>query len=184
MNQTSIGNLLINRAIERLIADLQTLVDESDVTRANTVRHGFLQDDPTTGTGITVMVYSNDPTAPGAWEHSVTGIGQDMNVGNSKYSYDVWGNELWYYRFSCFMKMFYKQTLSREKSVEYTHLILSRAQVALKNMLNPTSVEQDSFGNCALNVFPVRSEVTLTGGPGQFIGNAKIFFQVLVGLNF
>jgi hypothetical protein len=182
ISDTSIINMILDRSVERLLAALETSLSALDEAGAFLVRQGSLQEDPTRG--VSVLCNANDPQNPGAWEHTIAAIGEGLGLNeNRKNAYELGDGSMWYYRFSTQMKMFWKSTHERGEAINMSHVVLSRACHALTQMLTPESVGPDSFDAYAIQPYVARSEVLQKGGPGQFISEARILWQVLVGVN-
>lgn len=169
MTYTSIINLVIDSVNQHLLEVLQTDLETSDTTRANTVRLGAFQADPTVGTGITVMTYCNDPDSD-EWEHEC-------------YDYELGGPEMWWRRFTVKISQFYGQNVKdRMEGNALASSVLTRTEAALSRW-RPNGVGPDSEGEVPVELQVKYSRNKAGGAPGSFIYRGVIFFQVRTDKN-
>lgn len=175
----SIISLIVERTVSDLIDELQSVVSSADDSRAFLVRRGWLQDDPTPG--INVLVFANDPFSPGSWEHTSAAM-EKAGIGLGQVATEIGGGSLFYRRFTIQLKLFWKPSHTREDAERLSHVVLSRAERQIDRLIRRgLPIGPDTFGEVALDAFPMRSEMTQKGGPGQFISEGYIRFMVLTG---
>lgn len=178
---TSLSSAITERLIERLTASMRTMLDKSDRVRAFVVRDGRLQDSPTQQSGVSIMVYPNDPESPGSWQHSIMSMGQRLGIRGEDDPFELGGGARWYRRFTVVITMFWGGAITRSESRELSNVAMSRSEHALQEALYPDSVGPDTFGEEAIAIYPVRSEITVKGGDGSHIDIVKIYVMVLTG---
>ena len=173
MADTSILNLIIDAAIDKLVEDLSTNI--SDETKAGLIRDGRLQDDPTQY-GITVLAYPNDPYDE-TWIHTVAKGKEHNLLGLDVPPYEIGGGEMWWRRFTAQLVMFFEPDVNRHEARMRAMVVLSRAEWSLSNL----SIGDlgDTFGERGHKVFVVRSYTRHSGGTGTYIWKGMVNFVAL-----
>lgn len=175
----SLVNMVIESVNTYLTEVLQTNIDTDDATRAGLVRPGLLQDDPTRPK-VSVLTFPNDPSVEGGWRNEIVvpnGNGADYNPP----PYELGGGEMWYYRFTTELDLFWRPKVKRDEARVLASIVLSRASRAIS--LAPIASGEDDFGETPIQLRLMKSELVQGGGEGQFIFYGKLFWQCLVGRN-
>jgi hypothetical protein len=175
-------NLALDALVDALRLELVTNVPVDDVTRAETVREGRLQDNPTKGTGINVLVYTEDEKEPDElWV-------KDDDIGIDSNTYTMGGGEVISSKFRLHIVCHYKGLTGddgRKQARETTYLIIERCRKAIREMDMPvdpdTGTTRDSFGNTAILVQTTDYYMDEQGGSGHFIwrGELKLRFMIV-----
>lgn len=172
---SNIFDLVIDAVNSRLLIDMQSLIDETDIARAGLVRAGVLQDNPLKF-GVSVLTHPNDISDPKSWPHAVVS-GAGEKLGLQSYPYEIGGGEMWYRRFSTQIEQFWKAGTPRESARRFSGTVLSRAEHAIKNA--NIAVGADSFGETPIAVYLSSSYNSEGGGGNQFIWRGFIWWQCL-----
>lgn len=180
---TSVLNTIIEYANDGLVTQLKDLIGDDDYAKSMLVRVGQLQDDPTTnlnllGASITVLTMMGDHDDPDKWVNTVLG-GPGQEIRFDANPYEIGGGEIWWRRFTTKISQFWPETFTREQARQWGHEVLSRAEYAIKHA--PLVGATDDYGECATEIKVVYSRNLEEGGPGQFIWQAKIWWQVMTG---
>jgi len=178
-----IVSILCDTLVTELVTYCQTNVSEDDPTRAVLVRGGRLQEDPTKNV-VQALVHGNDPEAPEKWEHTI--ITQDLTkfltggMAQVMGMYEVGGGEQWWRRFTVELQMFWKaKKLNRNQARDAAHLVLGRAEAAIKQSTSALAAQADEFGEQAWGVYVRRSRCLERGGPPKdWIWNARIWIEI------
>lgn len=166
----SISDTLSTALADRLEAKL--LTDVSDETKADLVRQGRLQDDPTL-TPITILVHPGDDTWPTDIydQRAYSGI-----VLPSAYEMDGTANH--YLRAFVIELSVFLEGVSNRQSARATALtVLSRAEHAIFTMSVPST--RDDFGELASMVQIAESYMREGGGEDVSIWRGAILVEFL-----
>jgi len=163
-----------------LVAGCQTAVDDDDDSKALLVRAGRLQQDPTKNY-VNILIHPNDPDDMDSWVHepigkNITPLDQNMPMG----MYEVGGGEQWWRRFTVELKIFFNQkSLTRTQARDYAHLVLGRAEEAIKEGVSTLSALADDWGEQSWGIYIMKSRCVERGGPTKdWIWDGKIWLQV------
>jgi len=172
----ALKNMLFDGVVAGLNTALITNVPEADPTRATLVRAGKLQKDPTTGTGINVLVWTSedDDTL------------YTSQAGLKSPVYEIGGGAFYMLKFQLELVFHYKGLRGddgRSESRESAHVILSRIRYALQTMPIPThpttGLVADDFGETAIEIEISKMNLKEGGGDGHFIWRGTLDFGYL-----
>lgn len=163
---TSILNTLQEAAIDRLSERLIT--DTPDSTQAGLIREGLLQDDPT-DTQINLLIHPGDKD----WKHEL----YVTQHGISSPYYEIGGGSTWMRRFTVEFQLFFDGEDDRSVARTKAHVVLSRAEHALKTMTVPA--DQDDFGEAGFLIQVRDSYLEESGGEGTFIWRGEIRIEFM-----
>jgi hypothetical protein len=179
-------SLLVDALETVLTAGCKTAVDESDDSRAFLVRAGRLQADPTTNV-VSILIHPNDPEDPDGWKHAI--ITENPTAMQNPWGeaafrvpmgmYEIGGGEHWWRRFTIELQMFWmNKALTRSEALALSHLVLGRAEEAIKEGINTFGACQDEWGERPWGVFVKSSRCLERGGPDtDWIWNGRIWVQ-------
>lgn len=180
--EVSLKNLIVDGVVNILQSRLIDDVDEDDVSRATTVRAGKLQQDPTTGTGINVLVWPEEDSKP---DILFTRHAQ-RDSGLHTPSNEVGGGSYFYRRFRIYLLFHYKgyrgtdgrndaRTISQVIQARIVHLLLERN--VHEYIQHPdTLAPSDDFHETAIEVQVDDMFLRESGGDGHFIWKGEIAF--------
>lgn len=178
--QSALDYMIMTFIDDNLVEDLQTSIPEEDITRANIVRAGPLQADPTVPK-VSVMSYPNDRADPEGWVHEVVPGGTPNQATKDPPSYQIGGGEMWYRHFTVEISMFFPPTIQgREESLNLATIVLARAERTLQ-LLN-MGLGPDDFGHLAVDLRVMKSNLQVGGGPDGptlKVYRGKIWYRVL-----
>ena len=172
----SLTYMLIQHINNNLEQDMQTNIPVNDPTRANLVRPGLLQDDPTIAR-INVLTYANDPDDELGWLHGVIPGGTPNQTTQDPPSYQIGGGEMWYRRFKTMIEVFPSPKVDRQGALQLASVVLARAERTLT--LLDMNIGTDDFGESAIDLRVMKSGLIFGGGEGQFIHICNIWYQIL-----
>lgn len=176
----SLVNMVIESVNSHLTDVLQDHVELDDPTRAGLVRGGLLQDDPTIPK-VSILTFPNDSDQEDKWLNEIV-VRNGNSADYNPPPYEIGGGEMWYYRFTTALEMFFLPKVNRDNSRVYSSIVLSRAKRAIAQA--PIGLlGTDDFGETPIQMYTVASRLTQGGGEGEFIWHAKIWWQVLVGVD-
>lgn len=169
-----------------LLAACQTAVDETDDTRAHTVREGRLQSDPTTNV-VSILIHPNDPEQPDKWAHEVvrnniTALSNPWGDADFRIPsglYEIGGGEFWWRRFTVHLQMFWMEKgLTRNQALDYSHLVLGRAEEAIKEGAATFGALQDEWDEQVWGWYVRKSRCVERGGPpNDWIWDGKLWLE-------
>lgn len=187
MAEIAIGNMIIDHVVDRL----QTrLIDEvTDETQASVVRAGKLQDDPTRGNGINVLIWPSEDLNP---DEIYT---PERKEGILSPTYEVGGGSFYMRRFEIQMIFHFRGLRGEEGRIEArqnAQVLLSRIRHTLLSMnssqstsasdlpLHPVTMQpKDDFGETAIMLQIDEFYLSEGGGTGHFIWKGQIKFSFL-----
>lgn len=154
------------------------------ITKGGTVKKGLLQDDPTQGTGINILVHVNDPN-DSEWKHTtpekagIPGFDNDtiFEIGGCG-----GGSSLLVRRFLVELRCFYPRSVrrtkvTREDANRATHTIISRVEKGILEA--PLPATPDDFGEVALQNFVHTTWAQEAGGEGSYQWYGYVRFQTM-----
>lgn len=179
---TTINTMIVDAMVANLRESLIVGVSNPD-ERADTVRAGKLQADPTKGSGITAMVWPADNGEP----DSLYVPGEQKGVYGPTYT----GSDgtLQIHRFEVGIRVFTKSRgdEGREYARERSHVVMARARYALRKMpmpQHPTLPQaEDDFSEAAILVQVRQWPGQEAGGTGMFIWSFKVLVEFLTEQN-
>ena len=173
---------ILSGALEALlVAACQTAISDDDDSKALLVRAGRLQEDPTKNF-VNVLIHPNDPDDMDEWVHEVIGknITPYSDHGFPIGMYEIGGGEQWWRRFTAELKIFYNQkSLTRTQARDNAHLVLGRAEEAIKEGISALAASPDTWGEQAWGAYVRRSRCVERGGPTKdWIWDGKIWVEI------
>lgn len=176
----AIHNMLIDGVLDELETALITDIDSEDPTRANVVRAGRLQADPTQGTGINVLLWPEDDNNP---DELYTNDKQDGLIAPT---YEIGGGASHMLRLKLYLLFHFKGYRGEDGRIEartLAYIIQSRIRNVLHTMDIPThpttGQPKDDFGEVAIELQVEESWMREGGGSGNYIWSGEISFGFL-----
>jgi hypothetical protein len=174
---TQVVNLILDKIVEHLTLVMQTEVDVDDLTYADTVKKGLLQE-PKLAKNVGLGVSGGDHEDPEYMDGIVT-LGDMKNIGFMVEPREVGGGQLWWrrgvIRVECF---FVRERLEEEEAFAAGYDILGRVESTLET-INMVGV-MDDFDERAIKLFCTGNTYFESGGrPRTFIFRGKVFWQCL-----
>lgn len=187
MAEIALGNMIIDHVVQRL---QERLIDDvTDETQASVVRAGKLQDDPTRGNGINVLIWPSEDEDP---DELYT---NERKEGFLSPTYEMGGGSYYMRRFEIQTIFHFRGLRGEEGRIEArknAQVILSRIRHTLLSMnssqstsasdlpLHPTTGQpKDDFGETAVFVQIDEFYLSEGGGTGHFIWKGAIKFSFL-----
>lgn len=173
-------NMLIDGIVDALTVDLVTNIVDGDLTKANVVRAGRLQADPTRGTGINVLVWPDEDSNPNELYTN------DKQAGILAPTYEIGGGAFFMQRFRLNLLFHFKGYRGEDGRVDARNLayvILARIRKTLHTMnmpLHPDTLQpKDDFGEIAIELQVDEFWMREGGGSGNYIWTGEIAFGFL-----
>jgi hypothetical protein len=180
--EVALKNLTVEGVVSILQQRLIDDVDEDDPSRATTVRAGKLQQDPTKGTGINVLVWPEDEPKPDILftRHAQRDSGIHMP------SNEIGGGHYFYRRYRIYLLFHFRgyrgedgrtdaRQISQVIQARIVHLLLSKT--VDEYIQHPTSfAPSDDFNETAIDVQVDDMWLRESGGDGHFIWKGEIAF--------
>jgi len=175
----AVKNMLMDQLTTHLQQMLITNVD--DETRANVVREGKLQQDPSPTSGINVLIYSETEEDPDviAEKGEMRGIVSPVH--------EVGGGTFYYYRFRIKFDMHFigqSGDDGRSESRRRAYIVVARTKHAIRTLQMPTHPDTgslaDDFGEMAILVSVDEHDIRPSGGQNRFIWRGWMDFGFLI----
>jgi len=183
MADSAISDVIIDAIVSGLTSRLSTEIPEADVTRANKVQGGKLQENPV-GYTISVTAHIGDPDELGDdWADEVA-LPDDPHIPHLAFM-EVGGDYSgihWWRKGVVKIEVFFVRNpeLSRDESREKANIVRARAERLLGEGNGAIGVGLvDSFGEQTIVFYPTKSHAREAGGPRQFIWHIKIWWKAL-----
>jgi hypothetical protein len=177
----AIDNMLIDGLVAELVDKLITVIPDGDPTKANVVRAGKLQNNPTKGTGINVLVWPEEESKPGKLHTN-----RESAKGIVSPVYEIGGGAFYSHPFRIYLLLHFKAYRGDEGRIEartQAYVLLSRIRKTLHMMALPTNPNtgqpKDDFGESAIEIQIDDFWMREGGGDGQFIWRGEISFFFL-----
>lgn len=183
MTVYELHNMMVDHTVDALKIALIDEIDAEDPTRATVVRAGKLQQNPTAGTGVNVLVWPSDDSDP-----DELFIGKDTH-GLHGPTYEIGGTAYFMMRFRI-ETLFHFRGLQgdegRDEARERAQVIHGRIrktllQMNLRNLpVHPVTLRAtDDFGQTPVAVEIKKYHQTEGGGKGHFIWTGSMTFGLL-----
>jgi hypothetical protein len=176
-----IKTMILERFLESLTQALITDIPDDDPTKADIVKIGRFQDDPTRYP-ISISISPGDPEDPAYRDGIVTlqnGQQSSQNIGFYVDAREIGGGEYWYRRgvlqVQChFVLSRYPETTA----LTHAHTVLGRVLYTLENTY--VADLTDEFGEHAVVPFVYGNTFFESGGPpADYIWRGKVLWSVL-----
>lgn len=173
--------MIVNDILDALVvnatAKLITLYPESDLARADVVKKGLFQDNPTRK-NIYVAFQGGDHEDP-KYKDGIVSIEDMDNVNYDVPAREVGGGVMWWRRGVAQIGVY--NIIERKNEVEaheIAYTFLGRVVEAIET--TPLPVSADAFGEKAIQIIVSSSSFFQSGGPpASFIFRGKVYWQVL-----
>ena len=174
---TQVVDLILDKIVERLTLVMQTNIDPTDITYADIVKKGLLQENKAKrniGIGVTGGDHDDPEYTDGIASLSkLPEIAMDLPIR------EIGGGQMWWrrgvIRVECF---FIREKLEEDAAFVAAYEVLGRIMANLES-INFTGVV-DSFDERALKLFCYGNTFFESGGaPKSFIFRGKVFWQVM-----
>jgi hypothetical protein len=179
---------IVTLLTDAIIADLTDALNQPDNSGSTLVRLGPLQEDPENYKNP-ILVYENDPLQPDSWPHEQ----YREPLPNSPFTtrlfpgnFEIGGTELYYRRFLIELNLYLtRKGLNRSEAKATIDLVHGRCVNALRMSTRIPGLADEFKERVAMppRNGVVKSRMLLKGGPPtDWIGDGKIWFQVLTSL--
>jgi hypothetical protein len=172
-----IVKLILDRFNETLTRALITDIPTDDLTRANIVKIGRFQDDPTRYP-ISVAISPGDPEDPNYRDGIVT-LEQMHDIGFEVPAREIGGGSYWWRRGVLRLQCHF--VLARHSEIDaltYAHSVLGRIEYTMDNTYLADLT--DEFGEHAIVPFTYGNTFFESGGPpADYIWRGKVLWSVL-----
>jgi hypothetical protein len=172
-------NMLMDQLTLYLTQEMTTNV--TDDTQAEVTREGKLQQDPTSGTGINILIMTEDEVDPDElWT-------LENAEGLRAPAYEIGGGPTFYYRFRLKYTMHFRGLQGsdgRSEARARAYTVLGRSKKAVLMMplpINPTTNSpRDDFNESVFDVQIDEHELRTSGGNNHYIWKGWMNFGYLV----
>lgn len=165
-------NILLDGIIAELQVALQDEIDPEDPTYVTTVREGRLQDDPGRGTGLNVLVWTEDDE-PAQGDELWT---RETAEGLHSPIYEIGGGAYYMMRWRIYLIFHFAgltgdegRETARTRAWIVTHRILHRLFTMPIPTHPITGQPKDDFGNVAIDIQIPTWFLRESGGSGRYI---------------
>jgi len=167
-----IVNLLLGKMVEHLTATMQTPISEDDVTYADIVKKGLLQENKAKK-NIAIGVTGGDHDDPEMTDGVVT-LGKHPDIGFMLPPREIGGGQMWWrrgvIRVECF---FIREKLEEDEAFDAAYEVLGRLMGNLETV-NLSGLTDDK-GERAIKLFCFANTFFESGGaPKSFIFRGKV----------
>jgi hypothetical protein len=172
----SLLNLIIDRLLEWLTDNLMTDVEDVE-TRAGIVKSGRLNDDPSIGV-INVMIRPGGKDFP----HILNASEPD---GITAPAYEMGGGGVAYKRrrFMVMVDMFFDAEPQERVAQAKANTVMSRLEYFIQTM-PLQDLSRDDFGETALTVNYLESQLLQSGGEGTYLFDGRVVFEYLTSTDY
>lgn len=170
--------LILDKIVERLIADCQTDVPEDDVTRADVVKKGLLQDNRVRK-NIEIAVEPGNHEDPN-YIDGIVSLEELKNIALDVPPREIGGGELWWRRGVVRIEAFFIQEgLTEDEAFVAAYQVLGRVQNNIQ-LIDMTGVVDD-WGERAIKILTYANTYFESGGAKQkqLIFRGKVFWACL-----
>jgi hypothetical protein len=165
---TSIDDIAIDAIVEQLRKKMNEEVADTSY-HVETLRGGRLQNDPTRGTGLSILVH---------FDVEGNQLTEDTNRSGRLVAppYMLGGGHHFMHRYRVEVKFFIKER-DREAARRKALLLFNRTRNAVYHM--PLPLEKDDFGECVVALQPREFFIKENGGQGQFNWEGEVLVEFL-----
>lgn len=172
-----IVNMILDRLVEQLTYVCQTNVGPEELTYADTVKKGLLQESKTTK-NVSLGVTGGDHDDP-MYSDGIVTLEKLPNIAMNVSAREIGGGQMWWrrgvVRVECF---FVKEKLTEIEAHEAAYDVLGLVSSAIETV--DLSGLTDDFGETATNMFCFGNTYFESGGPPKsFIFRGKVLWQCL-----
>jgi hypothetical protein len=170
-----------NMILDHLEAELfRVMIDElpaNDPTRLSVIRPGKLQQDPTPGTGLNVLIFAVNETMPFQLHSDNVQDGLQSPVA------EIGGG--WFYKhpYELRFMLHFRGESDRTAARTKAQIVFARAKWALSKMQMPvhpvTGLSRDDFDEVIIELQISKGWLNESGGPQHFIWRGSLFFEFL-----
>ena len=159
-----VTDLVLHKAKDHLIATMQTPFDQTDLTRANEIKIGRFQQDPTKPCVWLSISYGDDQD-PNLLDCNTSVVSKHKdNTGLNIPGYAIGGGSIWWrsfqVRFGCY---FLNKNINEETAQTLASEVLGRLLESLST-LNVAGIV-DSYGERAIYAVTYGNTMSESGGP-------------------
>lgn len=174
---TMVVNLVLDAIVTHLTKVMQTDVDEDDVTYADIVKKGLLQENKTKK-NIGIGVSGGDHDDPEYLDGIVT-LAKMPNIAMTVPAREIGGGQIWWrrglVRIECF---FIRERLTEDEAFIASYEVLGRVLNNIENV-NLSGIV-DSYDERAIKLFCLGNTYFESGGaPKSFIFRGKVFWECM-----
>jgi hypothetical protein len=174
---TQVIDLILDKIVAKLTEVMQTNVDTTDITYADLVKKGLLQE-PKLTKNVALGVTGGDHDNPDYMDGIVT-LEDMQNIGWTASAREVGGGQLWWrrgvVRVECF---FVRERLEEPAAFQAGYEVLGRVEANIEN-INLSGVVDD-FDERAIRLYCIGNTFFESGGkPKTFIFRGKVLWQCL-----
>ncbi len=173
---SQITNLLLDRIVENLVANLNTGLVKTDLEYADIIKKGLLQQDKVQF-NVQIGVQGGDHENPNYQDAIVTDRDlQDIGINWQSVAREIGGGQLWWRRGVVRIETFFvKEGLKENPAHIAAYNILGRVM----NLIEQTDLNGivDSYGERAENIYVFKNTFFQSGGqPNTFIFRGRVFW--------
>lgn len=174
---TTIVNMILDRLVQSVTADMQTAINPKDQTRANVVKKGLLQTAKVENV-VQVGITGGDHEDPNYRDGIIT-LETMQNIGLELPPREIGGGQYWWRRGVARLECFFiASQLDENEAHEHAYVAQSRLMESIENT-NPTGL-YDSFHEGCIKIFVHSATFFQSGGPpAQYIFRGKVFWTAL-----
>ena len=171
----------LNMIIDHLETELtqHMITDVDDETKVTTLRAGKLQNDPTIGTGLSVLIYAPDEDNPSKLYTAQSGLESPIA--------EIGGGWFYIHPFRLRFILHFQGENDREVARQRAQIVIARARWALMQIRTPSHPingnSTDDFNETVIELKIENYHLSEGGGPGNFIWRGWMNFSYLTEQN-
>lgn len=176
-----IVNSILDAITTNLIATCQTPIAADDITRADVIKKGMFQENPTLK-NVSLAVQGGDHEDPN-YRDGIVSIEKMDDINFDIPPREIGGGVYWWRRGVVSVKCYFiLEGLSENDAHQKAYQILGRAINGVETTPMPLPI--DEFGEKASQIFVSSNTFYESGGPpSNYLFRGKIFWQVLTERN-
>lgn len=174
---TQVLNMVLDRMVEHLTLKMQTEIPTDDITYADIIKKGLLQDNKTKK-NIGIAVTGGDHDDP-EYIDGLVSLEKLPNIAMNVPPREIGGGQIWWrrgiVRLECF---FIREKLIENEAFDAAYETLGRLMYNIENVSLNDLV--DSYDERAIQIFCLGNTFFESGGaPKSFIFRGKVFWEVM-----
>lgn len=174
---SQVVNLILDKVVEHITLKCQTEIATNDLTRANVVKKGLLQEDKTKQK-VLLAITGGDHDDP-EYIDGVVSLEKLPNIAFKVPPREIGGGVMFWRRGIVRIECFYiRDKLSEEDAHEKAYEVLGRVMSEIEKA--PVNGLVDTYEEKAIKMFCLGNTFFESGGPpNQYIFRGKVFWECL-----